>query len=776
MRIIFTLCLLLLLASPVHAQNRNYIVSGVVSEAGSEEVLIGAYVVIYKDSVRKGNPLRSITSNKFGFYSLPALPEGKYYIFSGALGYETFKKEVELSGEKPNIRLDIKLLKTEILLSEVKVFAEKYEDFANTSGTVELDPELIQTLPSFGGETDIFRALQLLPGVSNANELSAGIYVRGSSADQTLTLIDGVQVYNPSHLGGFASTFNSDAIQNIKLIKGAFPAQYGGRLSSVLDVTTREGSSEKFIGTANLSNISSRFTIEGPLSDKSTYILSARVMYLDKLLSLIPQAERFPRYGFYDANGKVHYKLSETDRLFITGFFSSDQLTEPPASKDIGFDIGWKNSTLNLTWTKIYTSQIFTSTSLVYTYYDFKTAMKDKNPQKKDALDFFTSSLVNDFQLKTDIQVFLNEANLLQIGAEATYHNFEVLTSDFYTSELKYAIDLGRKYKAIEVALFAQDEITWFQDLKTNLGVRFYYFNEGKLYGWEPRASLTWYMFDRLIFRAAFAMANQPIHLMARNDVYLPTDVWFPSTPVVKPAKSMQGAIGFEGTSADKTFLFTVEAYYKDLANLYEYREDANFAYTSKYEDQLTVGRGEAYGVEMFFNKRIGTVTGWFGYTLSWTKRYFDDLNRSVPFYPQFDRRHDVSIVLSWQASEALSFAATWNYSTGKAFPLPVMQYSFLTMSNPNDNTQEVFYEYSARDAFRLPAFHKLDLSVNWVFDWGDNKAELSLNIYNVYNRYNVFSKYVGYKTDEVTGIRTPVLKQFTLYPFLPSIGLKVHF
>ncbi len=776
MRIIFTLCLLLLLASPVHAQNRNYIVSGVVSEAGSEEVLIGAYVVIYKDSVRKGNPLRSITSNKFGFYSLPALPEGKYYIFSGALGYETFKKEVELSGEKPNIRLDIKLLKTEILLSEVKVFAEKYEDFANTSGTVELDPELIQTLPSFGGETDIFRALQLLPGVSNANELSAGIYVRGSSADQTLTLIDGVQVYNPSHLGGFASTFNSDAIQNIKLIKGAFPAQYGGRLSSVLDVTTREGSSEKFIGTANLSNISSRFTIEGPLSDKSTYILSARVMYLDKLLSLIPQAERFPRYGFYDANGKVHYKLSETDRLFITGFFSSDQLTEPPASKDIGFDIGWKNSTLNLTWTKIYTSQIFTSTSLVYTYYDFKTAMKDKNPQKKDALDFFTSSLVSDFQLKTDIQVFLNEANLLQIGAEATYHNFEVLTSDFYTSELKYAIDLGRKYKAIEVALFAQDEITWFQDLKTNLGVRFYYFNEGKLYGWEPRASLTWYMFDRLIFRAAFAMANQPIHLMARNDVYLPTDVWFPSTPVVKPAKSMQGAIGFEGTSADKTFLFTVEAYYKDLANLYEYREDANFAYTSKYEDQLTVGRGEAYGVEMFFNKRIGTVTGWFGYTLSWTKRYFDDLNRSVPFYPQFDRRHDVSIVLSWQASEALSFAATWNYSTGKAFPLPVMQYSFLTMSNPNDNTQEVFYEYSARDAFRLPAFHKLDLSVNWVFDWGDNKAELSLNIYNVYNRYNVFSKYVGYKTDEVTGIRTPVLKQFTLYPFLPSIGLKVHF
>lgn len=776
MRIIFTLFAVLLMATAVFPQGRSYTLSGVIAEAGSGEVLIGAYVALYKDSLKTGNPLRSVASNKFGFYSLPSVPEGKYYIFSGSLGFEPWKATLDITGANQNIRLDINLNKSSILLSEVKVFAEKYEDFANTSGTVELDPELIQTLPSFGGETDIFRALQLLPGVSNSNELSAGIYVRGSSADQTLTLIDGVQVYNPSHLGGFASTFNSDAIQNIKLIKGAFPAQYGGRLSSVLDVTTREGSSEKFLGTFNFSNISSRFTVEGPLNEKATYILSARVMYLDKLLSLVLQADKFPRYGFYDANGKIHYKLSETDKLFVTGFFSSDRLTEPPSSKDIGFDIGWKNSTLNLTWTKIYTSQIFTSTSMVYTYYDFKTAMKDKNPTKKDALDFFTSSFVNDFQLKTDIQVFLNQSNILQMGAEVTYHNFEVLTSDFYTNELKYAVNLGRSYKALEVALFAQDEITIFDELKANVGMRFYYFNEGKLYGWEPRLSLTWYLYDRLILRGAFSMANQPIHLLARNDVYLPTDVWFPSTPVVKPAKSMQGAVGFEATSADKTFLFTLEGYYKDLANLYEYREDANFAYTSNYEKQLTAGRGEAWGLEMFFNKRIGTITGWFGYTLSWTKRYFDDLNRSEPFYPQFDRRHDISIVLSWQPSEVLTFAATWNYSTGKAFPLPIMQYSFLNMSNPKDNPQEIFYEYSARDAFRLPAFHKLDLSANWLIMWNNTKIELSLNIYNVYNRFNAFSKYVGYKTDEATGIKTPVLKQFTLYPFLPSIGIKIHF
>lgn len=775
MRIIFPLLLLVFLTVENCPQGRTYTLSGVISEAESGEVLIGAYVAVYKDSLKKGNPLRSITSNKFGFYSLPAMPAGKYYLYSGALGFETFGKHIEITGEAASIRLDIHLKKSSILLSEVTVMAEKYEDFANTSGTVELDPEMIQTLPSFGGETDIFRALQLLPGVSNANELSAGIYVRGSSADQTLTLIDGVQVYNPSHLGGFASTFNSDAIQNIKLIKGAFPAQYGGRLSSVLDVTTREGSSEKFIGSLSLSNISSRFTVEGPLSEKSTYILSARMMYLDKLLTLIPQADKFPRYGFYDANGKISYNNSETDKLFITGFFSSDQLTEPPASKDIGFDIGWKNSTVNMTWTKIYTSQIFTSTSLIYTYYDFKTAMKDKNPTKKDALDFFTSSLVNDFQLKTDIQFYLNPSNILQMGAEVTYHNFEVLTSDFYNTQLKYSVNPGRSYKALEVSLFAQDEITVFSDLKTNVGMRFYYYNEGKLYGWEPRVSFTYYAFDRLVLRGAFAIANQPIHLLARNDVYLPTDVWFPSTSTIKPARSMQGSFGFEATSADKTFLFTLEGYYKDLENLYEYKEDADFAYSSNYEKQLTTGRGEAYGVEMFFNKRIGNITGWFGYTLSWTKRYFDDLNRSEPFYPQFDRRHDVSIVLSWQPSTTLSFAATWNYSTGKAFPLPIMQYSFLGMNNAKENETEVFYEYSARDAFRLPAFHKLDLSVNYIINWNEKEIELSLNIYNVYNRFNVFSKYVGYKTDEVTGIRTPILKQFTLYPFLPSIGIKVH-
>jgi Outer membrane receptor for ferrienterochelin and colicins len=579
-----------------------------------------------------------------------------------------------------------------------------------------------------------------------------------------------------SHLGGFASTFNSDAIQNIKLIKGAFPAQYGGRLSSVLDVTTRDGSSEKFIGTVNLSNLSSRFTVEGPLSEKATYILSARMMYLDKVLDLLPQADKFPKYGFYDANGKIHFKVSETDKLILSGFFSSDELTEPPASKDIGFDIGWKNSTLNLTWAKIYSSQIFTSTSLVYTYYSFKTAIQDKNPIKSDALDFFTSSQVNDFQLRTDVQVFLNQANLLQLGAEATYHNFDLLTSDFYSKELKYSVNPGRTYKALEAALFAQDEITWFDALKTNIGFRFYYFNEGKMLGWEPRVSLTWYIFDRLIFRSAFSMANQPIHLLSRNDIYLPTDVWFPATPVIKPSKSMQGAVGFEGTSADKTFLFTAEVYYKDLTDLYEYRTDANFAYTSDYEKQLTVGRGEAYGLEMFFNKRIGNITGWFGYTLSWTKRYFDELNKGEPFYPQFDRRHDISIVIGWKPSEALEFSATWNYSTGKAFPLPIMQYSFQNLSNPRVNSQEVFYEYSPRDAFRMPAFHKLDLGVTWAFDWGSNRAELSLNIYNVYNRYNAFSKYVGYKVDEETGERIPVLKQFTLYPFLPSVGLKVRF
>ena len=777
-KLIFFIVLILTVVFPClvsHPQTRGIDISGIVSEANSGEVLIGANLMLYKDSLKVSDPVRGTATNKYGFYSIPGLPLGVYYLFVSSMGYETSMKRIVVRDTSRAMRVNFALEKKAIKLEEVVVEDRRKTDFTNTTSTIQIEVDLVKQLPSIGGETDIFRALQLLPGVTAATEISTGIYVRGGSPDQNLTLVDGVVVYNPAHLGGFASTFNSDALQNIKLLKGAFPAEFGTRLSSVLDVTMRGGWEEKFTGTAGLNLISSRITLEGPLDHNSTFILSGRKMFLDKILPLIPQANTIPRYSFHDINGKINYRINENDKIFISGFYSDDILKEPPSNKDVGFDINWSNATVNLTWTRISSSTMFTNTSLMYTNYNFSTLIKDK-AEVKNPLDFFTSSVINDFMLKREVQIFFSDDHNFKTGAELTYHDFNTTTSDYFIKELQYKPQYGKTLNALEGSIYAQDEWQISEDFKTNIGGRFYYFQNAKFFAFEPRASITYFLLDRFIIRGGFSVANQTLHLLSRNDVYLPTDVWYPSTSLIRPSRAIQGSIGFEATSFERTFLFSLEAYYKDMKNLYEYKENADFSFESNFEEQLTVGRGEAYGVELFLNKRLGNITGWVGYTLAWTKKYFDDLNRGLVFYPRYDRRHDVSIALTYEPYEELSFGATWTYGTGQAYSLPVGQYAFQGISRPGTQSSAIFYEYSKRDAYRLPPFHKLDLSVIYNFNWGMTPIELSLNIYNAYNRYNVFSKYIGYKKDEVTGEETPVLKQFTLFPFLPTIGVKFNF
>jgi len=772
---LITLFSVVLLSERGISQQRTVTVNGIVSEAVTGEVLIGANVLIYSDSLKSNLPIRGGATNRYGFYSLPGIPTGTYYLFVTSIGFETIQQKIEITTKEPSLRLDFKLIKQAVKLDEV-IVQDKKTAFTETSSTIEVEPYVVKQLPSIGGETDVFRALQLLPGVTAATEISTGIYVRGGSPDQNLTLVDGVVVYNPSHLGGFASTFNSDALQNIKLMKGAFPAEYGGRLSSVLDVTMREGTREKFVGTAGINMISSRVTLEGPLEDKATYILSGRSMYLDKILPAIPNADPIPRYSFYDLNGKVNYNLSESNKISISGFFSQDNLIEPPANKDVGFDIGWGNSTINLTWTSINSASIFTNTSLMYTNYSFSTLIKDKSPVK-DPLDFFTSSVINDFLLRRDMQIFAGENHTIKTGAEVVYHNFSTTTSDYFIQELKYKENYGTSVQAVEASIFLQDEWKIFDNFSTNFGTRLYYFQNQKFLRAEPRISLTYNIFERFILRGSFAVAHQALHMLTRNDIYLPTDVWYPSTKDVTPSRAIQGAVGFEASSFDQTFLFSVEAYYKDLKDIYEYKEGANFSFNTEFEKQLTSGRGEAYGLEFFLNKRIGSVNGWIGYTTAWTRRHFELLNAGNSFYPRYDRRHDISIVVTYEPMKNLNFGATWTYGTGQAFALPIGQYSFVGISTPtSDNKEALYYNYSERDAFRLPPFHKLDLSCKYTILWNDNSLEFALSIYNAYNRNNPFSKYIGYKIDEATGEKIPVLKQFTLFPFLPTLGVNFKF
>ncbi|OGU76633.1 MAG: hypothetical protein A2V93_01325 [Ignavibacteria bacterium RBG_16_34_14] len=771
----FSLLLFLFLTSSLFAQISKINISGVITDYKTGEALPGANILLYRDSLKQSEIVRGEATNKYGFYSFPSIPTGEYYIFASSIGYETTYKRIFLSDKTASVRVDIQLIEKPYTLEEVVVEDRRETDFSRTTSTIEVTPKLVEKLPSLGGETDIFRALQLLPGVTAATEISTGIYVRGGSPDQNLTLIDGVVVYNPSHLGGFSSTFNSDVLRNIKLIKGGFPAEYGGRLSSILDITMREGTKEKFKGSANINSISSRVTIEGPFDTSSTFIFSGRTMYLDKILPISDEFNSIPRYDFFDFNGKVNYTLSEKDKVFISGFYSKDNINEAPNSVDVGFDINWKNATVNLTWTNFTSSTSFSNTSLMYTNYFFSTLIKDKMPVQQP-LDFFTSSEIHDFLLRREMQFFLSDDHTLKGGGEVVYHNFSTTTSDFFIEELRYKPFFGTDINGVEVSFYLQDEWTVTTDLRSNFGGRFYYFKNGDLLTVEPRASITYYILDRLVLRGAFALANQALHLISRNDVYLPTDVWYPSSTKIKPSRSIQGAVGFEVTSVDRSFLFSVEGYYKDLKNLYEYIDNPDFSFGTNIEDNLTKGRGEAYGFEFFLSKRIGNFNGWVGYTLAWTKRYFDDLNRGQFFYPRYDRRHDVSIVLGFDVSSSLNFGATWTYGTGQAFFLPISQYQIVGFNNPQNNSSAVYFENSGRDAFRLPPFHKLDLSCRYKIFISDKALEINFNIYNVYNRFNVFSKYIGYKTDETTGERIPILKQFTLFPFLPTVGVTFEF
>ena len=770
----YGLLLFLFFSSTLLAQN-SINISGVITDYKTGETLSGANVLLYKDSLKQSEMLRGTAANRYGFFSFPSVPPGEYYIFVSSIGYETINKKIILPETNASLRIDFQLTAKPYKLGDVVVESRRETDFSTTTSTIEVNPQIVKELPSIGGETDIFRALQLLPGVTAATEISTGIYVRGGSPDQNLTLIDGVVVYNPSHLGGFASTFNSDVLRNIKLIKGAFPAEYGGRLSSVLDITMREGTKEKFKGVANLNTVSSRVTIEGPLDTATTFILSGRSMYLDKILPISKKFNSIPRYGFVDFNGKVNYAISSKDKIFISGFYSKDNINEAPESKDIGFNIGWRNATVNLTWTNFTSATSFSNTSLMYTNYFFSTLMQSKIPDQH-SFDFFTSSEIQDFSLKREMQFFVNKSNTLKGGGELIYHNFNTTTSDFYIKELQYKPVFGTGINGIEASFYLQDELTITPDLRSNLGTRLYYFKEGNLFAIEPRVSLTYYLLDRFVIRGSFAIANQALHLLNRNDIYLPTDVWYPSTSGIKPSKSTQGSLGFEVTSIDRSFLFSLDSYYKDMKNLYEYVNNPDFAYGTNIEDQLTKGRGESYGFEAFLNKRLGNFTGWVGYTLAWTKRYFNDLNRGEPFYPRYDRRHDISIVLGYEVSPSLNFGATWTYGTGQSYSIPVSQYQIAGFNNPENNPAGIYFENSTRDAFRLPAFHKLDLNCKYKISISDNTLELNLNIYNVYNRFNVFSEYIGYKTDKVTGKTTPVLKQFSLFPFLPTLGVTFDF
>jgi hypothetical protein len=782
-----SLALFIFLLLPLEALAQATL-SGNLREAKSGEVVIGATVVLTTDST-DGAPrkTRGAVSNKFGFYSIPKVAAGRYSLRVKVLGYKTIDRPITIGTE--DVRLDFALEQANVAGQDVLVEASQDDESPTRSiSTITLPTQIVQQLPSLGGEQDLFRVLQLLPGVKAASEISSGLYVRGGSPDQNLTLLDGVIVYNPSHLGGFLSTFNADALQDVRLTKGAFPAEYGGRLSSVLDITMKEGTREKISGSGGIGLITSRLTLEGPLSENATFMLSGRRMYLDAIVALatlfIPDApEEIPTYYFYDFKGKTNFRFGDNDRLYLSGYFGRDVFAFPLSDdNDVYSDVSWGNNTGNLRWTHIYSPELFTNFSAIYTKYDF-TALVDDTSSNAAGADFKSISGITDFMLRGEAQYFPSADHTIKTGLEVTHHRFRAdATADF--SEFGRIDQDPTIHNSFDISLYAQDEWQWGPHWAGNFGGRLYWFQKGNYFRAEPRLALSYAFDDDWKAKAAFSMGNQFLHMVVRNDIALPTDVWFPSTETVRPGEATQGVLGVETYLFDKEYMLTGEVYYKRMNNLYEYKDTATFSLSVPLEGSFARGSGEAYGLEIFLNKRLGSFTGWIGYTLAWTHRTFEELNRGKTFYPRYDRRHDVSLVLTYKLGEKWEFGASWVYGTGQAYTVPSGQYYWrdpYARDNLYDDHEWYLEEhYTERNSYRIPAFHKLDLNFTNSFTMWGLPWKFHINIYNAYNRKNVFAQSVdntsdyNYETGQST--RRYRIHRYTLFPIIPTFGLSCTF
>ncbi len=763
--------ILFLLPVAASGQNVSINISGFIKDAVTGEALIGANILIYKDSINANSPpFSGAASNGYGFYVIPKVPAGNYILIARYVGYKAAIREIKVLTKIETITYNIDLTPEELRLDEILI--ESKRDNKNLISAIDVPTDLIQKLPSLSGETDIFRALQLLPGVKTGSEISNGLYIRGGSPDQTLTLVDGVIVYNPSHLGNIASTFNSNALQNIRLIKGAFPAEYGGRLSSILDIKLRSGTKEKEKGIIGLGLINSYASFEGPINEKATYMISGRKMYYDVFQKSFDKASSTPRYNFFDINSKVNYNLSNNNIISVSALFSKDKIYSPENSAELDYDIEWKNSNISLNWLQINSRSLFLNSTFSYVNYFFKSIV-DQNTNSISSSNYYSSSSLTDLGFKQRVELKWHEDHVFKTGIEISLHNYELLYSDFYDQLLENDPFAGSDIQSIEGSIYFQNESQLTSRLTTNAGVRIYYFSGQKLLSFEPRFSTSFAFTDNLFLKAAFAIAHQFLHLVNKNDVSLPTDLWYPSSEGIEPGKSIQYVLGLDSYFSKQKYLLSIETYYKEMDHLYEFKNAAKLdPFNKTIEDQLTEGKGESYGIEFFFNKKEGDLTGWLGYTLAWTRRQFDELNGGKVFAPRYDRLHDVSFVLTYDLFKNLSAGMTWTYATGQRFSMPPGQYFFTDVGISNNGS--IRFNSANLNEAKFPAYHKLDLNLNYKFYFINLNFEAYLNLYNVYNRQNPFAQYLSVQNNGDKKIVK--LKRLILFPFIPTLGFNVKF
>lgn len=805
---------------------QKFTISGYVQDAETGEKLINAKV--YDKTTAQG-----VITNSYGFFSL-TLPAGPVSLIAAYAGYKSFTLDFELK-QDAEMQFELEYYQTE----EVEIVAEeqvRIEEQPEMS-TITVPVEQIKLLPALLGEVDVIKAIQLLPGVQSGTEGTTGLYVRGGGPDQNLILLDDVPLYYVSHLGGFFSVFNADALSNVKLIKGGFPARYGGRLSSVLDIRMKEGNMNKFVVDGNIGLISSKLSVQGPIiPNKTSFMISARRTYLDLLTR--PLSEIISRatsegtsslsfgYYFYDLNGKINHIISAKDRLFFSFYLGDDDLGfrfkdefglvgDPDFYESrIKSSVRWGNRLAALRWNHIWTPKLFSNLTVTFTDYRFRVnnEFKDARAINSDG-DLFTNegflgyrSGIQDFGAKLDFDFYPNPNHDIKFGAMLTHHTFTpglfgftFAADDSVLADTTISPDLS---KGIEGGVYIENRMRLGNRFSANVGLRasFYNVNDVNYYFLEPRISSRLLISDQLSLKTSFVQMNQYLHLLTTSGSGLPIDLWVPATDRVAPQQSWQAAAGLAATLGDGQYEFSVEGYYKRMTGLIEYKEGTNFflSFEDRWEDRVEVGgEGEAYGVEVLLQKKKGKTTGWAGYTLAWNNRQFANINQGNVYPFKYDRRHDIGLVVAHKVKKGVALSGTWVFGTGNALTMPTGGYASLQQNQFGQfgvpQPDWLFYNFGnsffggsgvqlfeeGRNNFRMASYHRLDIGFNFTKQkkWGERTW--SVGVYNLYGRRNPYTYFLDLVPDPDNGPNSfkPQLRRISLFPIpIPFISYSFHF
>lgn len=767
------LSLSVLQALNVYAQAQQQVtISGTVKSKANGENIIGATIAV--DSAH------STSTNEYGFYSL-RIPVGEHQFQVSYMSHNPYLENITVNADST---IHIKLDKNAQSLDEVIVTGNSNKrDLASPQmGMERVGMETIKQVPVLLGERDALKVIQLLPGIKSAGDGGSGMSVRGGSADQNMILLDEATVYNASHLLGFFSTFNSDAIKDLSVYKGGMPAQYGGRLSSVLDIKMNDGNNQDVNVSGGLGLISAKLNVEGPIQrGKSSFLVSARRTYADLFLKLSSDSSlNNNTLYFYDLNAKLNFQLGDKDRIYLSGYLGQDRM----GAGDL-FNLDWGNKTATFRWNHVFNSRLFSNTSLIYSNYDYTIGIES------GADDFETLSNIVDYQVKQEFQWFADNRNNVRFGLQSTYHRIRPGEVKVKGGTSLSNAKLHQRY-SWDNALYASNTWKATDRLQLTYGVRlsgfsilgdgdFYQFDaDGKVtdtlsYGKnefvktyihvEPRLAASYQVTPVSSIKASYVRNAQNLHLLSNSSMASPTDKWLASTNVIKPEIADQYALGYYRNLLENQYELQVETYYKDLQNQIDYRDGAN-VYTSNnaVESELLFGKGRAYGVEGLFKKNSGRLTGWLSYTLSKTERKIPGINHDQWYNARQDRTHELAVVAMYELSKKWSLSANWVFYTGDAVTFPAGKYLI---------DGETAYYYTRRNGYRMPDYHRLDLGATMQLKkrkrWN---SELSFSLYNAYGRENA---YVISFEDSADGNQT-IANQLSLFRFVPSISYNFTF